>query len=211
MSDRHLTLAIDTCLEALSVGLGDGERVLASSEIIGVGHAEHLAPKVSALLNEYGAGPSDVTDIIATVGPGSFMGTRVGLSFAMGFALPRQLPTRPVTTLDALWLSAPEGASGAVLIDARRDQVYGQTFQAGVTGEAFLLDIEEARARTEEVSGGVLIGSGVPLVWPEGTVTGPRTPDIEALLGHTAQIVPSPLRPLYLRPPDARPMKERTV
>lgn len=211
MSDRHLTLAIDTCLEALSVGLGDGERVLASSEIIGVGHAEHLAPKVSALLKEYGAGPSDVTDIIATVGPGSFMGTRVGLSFAMGFALPRALPTRPVTTLDALWLSAPEGASGAVLIDARRDQVYGQTFQAGVTGGPFLLDIDEARARTEEVAGGVLIGSGVPLVWPDGEVVGPRTPDIEALLGHTAQIIPAPLRPLYLRPPDARPMKERTL
>ena len=211
MSDRRLTLAIDTCLEALSVGLSDGERVLAASEVIGVGHAEHLAPKVSALLKEYGAGPGDVTDVIATVGPGSFMGTRVGLSFAMGFALPRRLPTRPITTLDALWLSAPEGASGAVLIDARRDQVYGRIFGPGETGEPFILDIEDARVRTEDVSDRVLIGSGATLVWPKGTVTGPRTPDIEALLGHTAQIVPAPLRPLYLRPPDARPMKERTI
>ncbi|MEM9233497.1 MAG: tRNA (adenosine(37)-N6)-threonylcarbamoyltransferase complex dimerization subunit type 1 TsaB, partial [Pseudomonadota bacterium] len=134
----------------MSVGIGDGEEALVRSRHIGVGHAEHLAPLVAEMLEEKGLTPADIGRVCATVGPGSFMGTRVGLSFASGFALPRSLPTLPVTTLEALWFSAPEDAMGAVLIDARREQVYGQIFTP-LGGAPFLLDIEEARRATEDV------------------------------------------------------------
>lgn len=190
------------------MAVSDGTHTLVASEEIGVGHAEYLAPKVADLLKAYGAMPSDVGRVCATTGPGSFMGTRVGLSYAAGFALPRDVPTYPITTLEALWLSAPEGASGAVLIDARRDQVYGQVF--GPDGTApFLLDLEEAKSRTAPVKEGVLIGSGVPLMWPDAELSGPRTPDLQLVIDRTKTLSVGPLQPLYLRPPDAKPMAAR--
>ena len=153
------------------------------SRVIGVGHAEHLAPSVSSLINNFGVEISSIDEIAVTVGPGSFMGARVGLSFAAGLALPRGLVTRPITTLEALWLSAPKDAAGAVLIDARRGQVYGQAFGPAreKRSEPFLLGHDEARARLG-AQPGTLVGSGAALLYPEAEITGPATPDLALLL-----------------------------
>lgn len=202
------TLAIDTCLAALSVGIGDGKDNFVRSRQIGVGHAEHLAPLVAEILEERSIHAEEIGDLVVTTGPGSFMGARVGISFAAGFALPRKLPTRPVTTLSALWLSAPLDAKGAVLIDARRGQVYGQIF-GHTQGEPFLLDIDDARRATVTLieENGILMGSGASLVWPDHYVTGPQFPDVEVLVNAAPGLASGPLRPLYLRAPDATPMK----
>ncbi|RFB05315.1 tRNA (adenosine(37)-N6)-threonylcarbamoyltransferase complex dimerization subunit type 1 TsaB [Parvularcula marina] len=204
------TLAIDTCLAALSVGIGGGGKDIVLTRHIGVGHAEHLAPMIEELLAEAGLTPADIGQVAVTVGPGSFMGVRVGLSFASGFALTRGLPTLPITTLEALWLSAPTGAKGAVLIDARRGQVYGQVFD-GSSAQPFLLDIDAARAATAPVieGGGVLIGSGAEIVWPDQKPVAGPYPDLGLLLAAVPQLSPGPLHPLYLRPPDAAPMAKR--
>ena len=78
-----LTLVIDTATKACSVGLFDGDSVVASHyEVIGRGHAERLLPLIAALPDR---GRAD--RIMVDVGPGSFTGIRVGVAAARALGL----------------------------------------------------------------------------------------------------------------------------
>ena len=192
-----MILAIDTCLAACSVALRDGERCWARSEALGVGHAERVAPMVAALLDEAGAKASDLTRVCCTVGPGSFMGARVGISLAKGLALPRGLPTVPITTTGAIALGAPRPVT--VLIDARRGQAYAQGFGEAGTDLA-LLPCEDAAALAGE---GPVLGVGLEAV--TGHPAPDAFPDAGAMAAWAVTAAPARLRPLYLRAPDAKP------
>ena len=197
-------LALDTCLAACSAALlrEDGA-VFARSEVIGTGHAERIAPMVEALLAEAGVEAGALTRIAATVGPGSFMGTRVGISLAKGLALPRRLPTVPVSTLRGFALSAAGPA--CVLIDARREQAYVQRFGAdgAPLGGPELLPHAEAVKRVR--SGDRMVGTGLrAILAQEGAGDEMTAPDPERIARWAEAAPPAPLRPLYLRPPDAK-------
>ncbi|WOI54825.1 tRNA (adenosine(37)-N6)-threonylcarbamoyltransferase complex dimerization subunit type 1 TsaB [Parvularcula sp. LCG005] len=200
-----LTLAIDTCLPACSAALAfDDGSVLARSEEIGVGHAEHLGGLVADLLREAGVQPSQIRRLASTVGPGSFMGVRVGLSFAKGFAFAHGADTVAFTTMEALWLSLPGETHGYAVLDARRGQVYLQGF-GDCAHAPSVLDIEMAR---DLATGGAMIGSGASLL---GRKAGSDVilPDI-GQLAHAAQTrSPSALVPVYLRAPVATPTPRR--
>ena len=192
-----MILALDTCLAACSVALRVGSDTLARTEILGTGHAERVAPMVAAVLAEAGASTQGLSRLCVTVGPGSFMGTRVGLSLAKGLALPRATPCVPITTLHAISLSAP---GAPVLIDARRGQAYAlPPGPGGKGGTPALVTHDEARALalTGRPIGVGLEGIGLP---GEDTF-----PDPALMLDHAQAAEPAPLRPFYLRAPDAKP------
>lgn len=192
-----MILAIDTCLAACSAALLDGERSWARSERLGTGHAERLAPMVAALLAEAGARASGLSRVCCTVGPGSFMGARVGISLAKGLALPRGLPTVGITTTEAIALGTPRPVT--VLIDARRGQAYAQRFGAE-TGELALLP----HAAAASLAGGASVrGVGVEAI--TGEPAPDAFPDAGLMARHAERAAPSRLRPLYLRAPDAKP------
>ena len=194
-----MILAIDTCLANCAAALRDDARVWSASERIGTGHAERLAPMVAALLEEAGARASDLTRIACTVGPGSFMGARVGLSLAKGLALPRGVPTVPMTTTEAIAL----GRRGplCVLIDARRGQAYAESFGAGGAPLALLPYAEAARL----AEGRAVVGVGTEAV--TGEPASDAFPDPVAMAAHAAGAPAGRLDPLYLRAPDAKPGK----
>lgn len=200
-------LVIDTCLEALTVAVRAGSRTTARQSVIGTGHAEGIGPAVMGVLDEAGLAPAAIARVGVTVGPGSFMGARVGISFAGGFALPRRVPTVPMTTLAALWRSAPGSARGAAVIDARRGEVYLQPFGPGhrAEGEPALVDHDTARRRLAPLLGDYLCGSGVAKLFPDRESEGPLHPTADALLEVATAGPPGPLAPLYLRAPDAKP------
>ncbi|HUK81866.1 MAG TPA: tRNA (adenosine(37)-N6)-threonylcarbamoyltransferase complex dimerization subunit type 1 TsaB [Verrucomicrobiae bacterium] len=73
--------------------------------------------------------PDNPDLIVVGVGPGSFMGIRVGIAAAKGLALPRGLPISAVSSFDALALTAapkapPDCVQMCVFCDARRDELY---------------------------------------------------------------------------------------
>jgi hypothetical protein len=106
------------------------------------------------------------------------------------------------------------------LLDARRDELYGQRFSSDGTsaGAAEVGSAAHFAAIVER--GDVLAGSGadsVAAVLPEG-ITAPvvhraSAPDIRALLrlAVSAPAAVGPPRPLYLRPPDAKPQAEKRI
>src|SRR5688572_9609837 len=162
-----LVLGLDTCLNACSVAVLDGERVLAHrSEAMARGHQERLAPMAQAVMAETGLAFGSLRRIGATVGPGSFTGLRVGVAFAKGLGSALSIPAVGVGSLEAL--AAEARGLVAAAIDARRDQIYLQVFE---DGEALMapdvLPIGTAAARLAELGMGralTLVGSGAPLL-----------------------------------------------
>jgi tRNA threonylcarbamoyladenosine biosynthesis protein TsaB len=205
-------LLIDTCLGACQVGLFDGERLIAgASEAMERGHQERLAPMAADLMASAGAAFGDLDLVIVTIGPGSFTGLRVGLAFARGISLASGAPLAGIGTLAALTAGADGVAAG--VIDARRGQIYVEAFEAGrALSEPDILPIAEAAQRLRGVSRGrlTLIGPGAALLaeaLPDAVVDPRPAPELAALgrLVETAEPT-ADVRPLYLRPPDARPM-----
>jgi tRNA threonylcarbamoyladenosine biosynthesis protein TsaB len=203
-----IVLGLDTCLNACSVAVIDDGRVLGHAhEVMARGHQERLAPMAERVMAEAGLSFPQLQRIGVTLGPGSFTGLRVGLAFAKGLASALAIPAVGLGTLEVL---AAEG-EGLVFaaIDARRDQVYLQGFEAGRALMApDALPVELARARIVELAMGrpmILVGSGAPLL----DLAGARVVPAEgADARHVARLAaardPGSLAPLYLRQPDAR-------
>ncbi|WP_309604460.1 tRNA (adenosine(37)-N6)-threonylcarbamoyltransferase complex dimerization subunit type 1 TsaB [Phenylobacterium sp.] len=205
-----MVLGLDTCLSSCSVAVLEGERMLGSArEVMARGHQERLAPMARDVMARAGIGFDRLARIAVTVGPGSFTGLRVGIAFAKGLALALDLPAVGIGTLEAL---AAEG-SGLVfpVIDARRGQVYLQAFEDGRALMApDAVSAETAAARIAELSLGrpfTLVGSGAPLLADlarGAMVIDAEGADARQVARLAAGRQPGPLRPLYLRAPDAR-------
>jgi tRNA threonylcarbamoyladenosine biosynthesis protein TsaB len=205
-----LILGLDTCLSSCSVAVLDDERVVASArEVMARGHQERLAPMARDVMAEAGLAFGRLDRIAVTVGPGSFTGLRVGIAFAKGLALALDLPAVGVGTLEAL---AAQGR-GLVFsaIDARRGQLYLQAFDDGRALMApDALTAEVAAARIAELSQGrpfTLVGSGAALLAdfaPAAAVIAAEGADARDVARLAAGRASAPLKPLYLRAPDAK-------
>ena len=206
-----IVLGLDTCLSTCSVAVLDGERVLAHvSEVMARGHQERLAPMAQAVMRTAALPFASLQRIGVTVGPGSFTGLRVGVAFAKGLASALTIPAAGVGTLEALAADV-EGLAFAV-IDARREQVYCQAFEAGEALTApDILPLAAAVARLAEIGQDrplTLVGSGAGLLAqaaPGATVIAAEGADARAVARLAARRNPGALIPLYLRAPDARP------
>jgi tRNA threonylcarbamoyl adenosine modification protein YeaZ len=215
-------LAIDTSHEACSVGVSGGARSpVMASEVIGRGHAEKLMGMIETAMADAGLAFPDLDRIAVTVGPGSFTGLRVGIAAARGLALVSQTPVVGIGTLAAL-AEAARGKAGAVAVlavmDARREEVYAQAFDADGTERSGPLVLSPAAAAVMLAEGMRLAGSGADLVLAAAGRAVPvvhrdSSPDIAAVLrlGLGAPAPAAAPRPLYLRPPDAKPQASARV
>jgi len=126
-------LALDAATTACSVACWSGGAVVAqATETAGRRQAEILMPMVQSAMRQAGFDYHMLDLIAVTTGPGSFTGVRIGLATARGLALASGLPLTGITTLQALAAAPPpeERQGGLILavLDARRDQLYGQFF-----------------------------------------------------------------------------------
>jgi tRNA threonylcarbamoyladenosine biosynthesis protein TsaB len=205
-----IILGLDTCLATCSVAVLDGGRVLAhASEAMARGHQERLAPMAAEVMEEAGLPFSGLDRIGVTVGPGSFTGLRVGVAFAKGLALALDRPAVGVGALEAMAADLPGLVFPA--IDARRGQLYLQAFEDGHALMApDALTAGDAAARILELGLGrafTLIGSGAPLlagVSPFSRILESGGADARTVARLAAERAPAPLKPLYLRAPDAK-------
>jgi len=211
-----IVLALDTALGACSVGVMQEGRLLASlSEPMARGHQERLAPMVREIMASSGVPFAALERIGVTIGPGSFTGLRVGLSFGKGLALALNTPCVGVGALEALAASVESTGPCVAVIDAGRGAVYLQVFDDGAPLSApDRLPLEIAAARVVELRSGraTLVGPGAALL--AGVALGARiraieAPDIVVVARLAAAGRVSPPRPLYLRPPDALPRSVR--
>jgi tRNA threonylcarbamoyladenosine biosynthesis protein TsaB len=225
-------LAFDTCLGGVSVAVrwqSARDEWLSRDrfELREGGHAERLMPMIAETMEEAGLAFADLARIAVTVGPGTFTGVRGGVAAARGLGLASGLAVVGATSLavmahgaDAL-LGPRDEKLLAVAVDARRSMVYLQLFADAQdrTSQPLLLAPEEASALVGSRPV-VVVGSGaqavVGAIVAAGGKADARLPDLQpharslALLA--ADLTPvTPLRPLYLRPPDVKPQADKSL
>lgn len=123
-------LAIDTSADACSLALWQEGSVIERHEMLPRSHTQHILPLVESLLSESGCRLNTLDGIAFGRGPGSFTGLRVCASVVQGLAFAADLPCLPVSSLQALALTAAtrlkleEGDDIYCCFDARMDEVY---------------------------------------------------------------------------------------
>lgn len=207
-----LVLAIDTSGPFASAALHDGQRVLAhATSDRSMAHGEHLAPLMASALETAGAQMSDITQVVAGVGPGPFTGLRVGVVTALTVADALGVPGRGVCSLDAIAFGAvAAGIQGEFIAasDARRKEVYWARYVDETRLEGPGVDKPAAlAARFDHLP---VVGRGQQL-YPD-VLSGPRdiadVPTdataadlVRSVIADSVELLP--LEPLYLRRPDA--------
>jgi tRNA threonylcarbamoyladenosine biosynthesis protein TsaB len=202
-----LTLVIDTSLNACTAAVFDGERPLAQAvEAMARGHQERLGVMVAELFDTAGVAPRDIGHIGVTLGPGSFTGLRVGLSFAKGLATGLGLQPRGMGTLEALG-HHPDlaGEKRMSVIDGGRGQIYVQVF--GMAGEGAPIALSVDSDFTPFANIAVLTGPGTGLLethLPQARVFAQHWPAPAALYALTHMAGDTDLTPIYMREADAK-------
>lgn len=204
-----LILAIESATSCVGCAVGTVEGVLAATHTVAARrHAESLAPQIQSVLAEAGGTVRDIELVAVDVGPGLYTGLRVGITTARAMAHALGVPMVAVTSLEAVAWQA--GTDVTVALDARRREVFYETFTAGVgSGPAVGSPLDAVAA------GGRVVGDGAAVYESDmvevgavvdHTVTGYPLPEsILALAAGRAGEACDPvaIEPLYLRAPDA--------
>jgi tRNA threonylcarbamoyl adenosine modification protein YeaZ len=210
-----LIVALDSATAAVTAALVDvtSARCTVRAERVTVdakAHGELLAPEVDAVLHEGGAGPRDLTAVVAGLGPGPFTGLRVGLVTAAALGDALGIPTYGVCSLDAIGLRS----AGVTLVatDARRREIYWAVYADGarltdlaVNRPADVADaVRELGARHAVGEGAHRYADVLRLPVREEPRYPPAVALAELAAGRVRAGAPTErLTPLYLRRPDA--------
>ena len=184
-------------------------------------HAAHLLRLLEALLAEAGWERSAIDLYVATHGPGSFTGIRIGLGTVRGLALAAEREALGVGTLEAMAEAhGPDVRERVPVLDAGRGEVYAARYDAGGTPplERASPWVGSPLRLLQGDAPSVLFGPGLAahtaLLRAQGWTGSAAAPptDVAAAaarlaLGRRTRGETSPgkdgLAPLYLRPADA--------
>ncbi len=211
-----MLLALDTSTPAVTAALHDGVRVVAESTVVDARrHGELLAPAIAAVLSAAGVGPGALTRIAVGVGPGPFTGLRVGVVTALTMGAALDVPVLGVCSLGRAGARSARrwrrrrfrgghrrATARGLLGRVRRDRcTYGRT-RGGPA--------RPSRGRSWPRRGRAVLGPATDLYPFEGVL--PSRPLsagalAELVAGGRAELLP--VRPLYLRRPDATPPGQR--
>lgn len=218
-------LAIDTaaalcaaCLYDADAGAERGRAV----RVLGKGHAEHVMAVIDDALKEAGLSYEALGAVAVATGPGSFTGVRVGVAAARGLALALDIPATGITTLAALAAEAREAYPGRTILSVvgnRPESLAMARYDASgaclVEPKVAALEDIAANARSERP---VLAGDAAEAVCEATCVSldiGPRAATADVLFyARLAALRNEPgekPKPLYMRPPDAKPQAGFTL
>jgi tRNA threonylcarbamoyl adenosine modification protein YeaZ len=224
-------LALDTSMGACSAAVllagGTTQRIVLCEESMARGHAEALMPLVAEAMAGAGLEFGDLDLIAATLGPGSFTGVRIAIAAARGFALVNKAKlwgTDSLTVMARIALTSGAVAGGvpfAVAVDARGDRLYTGLYdgEGRKRDGPLLVDADVAVVLIGDAAHAV--GSGAAQLAEAARRHGrsvhaaradlqPSAASLAELALEADETLPT-LRPLYLRPPDAKPQAAMAV
>ncbi|RIK69340.1 MAG: tRNA (adenosine(37)-N6)-threonylcarbamoyltransferase complex dimerization subunit type 1 TsaB [Planctomycetota bacterium] len=224
-------IAIETSGRSGSVALARGGDLLGQCPFsTQTEHARELLPALQKIQEDTGVVASAVRQCYLSIGPGSFTGLRVAVTFARHLALACGAKIVAVPTLSVIARACADLADPpsplAVILDAKRGQVFGTVFR--FSGGAYAEEQPPRVTRPAELlshpSGSVsVMGEGVEYHPDAVAAVGARVVD-RALWTPTAANVHQlgwpmaqagqftaarDLVPLYLRRPEAEEVWER--
>ncbi len=124
-------LAIETATPVCGIALfRQGELVDVREDMLHRTHAEKLPIYFEELRDVTNLKVTELDGIAVSIGPGSFTGLRIGLSYAKGLAFSADIPLVPVPTLQAMVLGTkPRKGTVRCLLHSHKDIAYGQDYK----------------------------------------------------------------------------------
>ncbi len=123
-------LAINTADKRGQLLLTENKKII--DEVLWEGqssHSEVITSEFENLLNKHNIESAEIKNLYCVVGPGSFTGLRVGVSFAKTLAYVNAVPIFPVNSLDLLAMNCTKSDHPIVsLIDAQKNSVFCSTY-----------------------------------------------------------------------------------
>ncbi len=150
-------LAIDTAGWECSVALWEDGHELAFQEQDSERDQATLLPRIVKEV----MGQHNVDHLIVNVGPGSFTGIRVGLAFAKGLALGLNLSLKGIDNFTATYISLESPSNALILIEARRQDVFGKRYKNGLPQSPQSLTRADIKKILESENPPLLAGSGI--------------------------------------------------
>jgi len=133
---QGLILALETSGRTGSIAIGSASQMLVEIPFSGqMRHSAELFPAIDTLLKGADKNPQDIAEIYISIGPGSFTGLRIAVSFAKTLNLAIGAKIVALDTLDVIAANVipepPNQAVGnsafnrvAVILDAKRGQFF---------------------------------------------------------------------------------------
>jgi tRNA threonylcarbamoyladenosine biosynthesis protein TsaB len=218
-------IAIDTAGPVIGVGLWDGDRAWVHQERVGRGSEARIAPWVLSLCEEANLSLSDIEGVVVSKGPGGFTALRVGLASGLGIATALGVPVVPVMSLTSRALGVLDAKHDILsVLDARKSRVYGAWFSCDGVQKTEALDVAIEDVLRTNQGPFVAVGEGAIVyekaIVKAGGVLAAKVDDpriatllsigLEQLINGEGFDAAS-VRPLYIRPPDAKPPRDLLV
>ena len=185
-----LTLGFDTSAAHCAAALLSGDRLIGlRHEDMATGQAERLMPLIEEMLAESGISWKDLSLIGVGTGPGNFTGIRIAVAAARGLSLSLSIPAIGIGATEALAFGLPRPCR--IIIPGKRDTAIWQDFTD----------------TSSEPQQGPLdtLPPGPPTAEPQVSIA-----EGIARLARTRAGTPQPRpAPIYLRPADAAPARDR--
>ncbi len=148
-------LGIETGGPRISLGVVHNGQIRASFARQLPSHCAGLPTAIDEVLEAAGLKLQDLVGVAIGIGPGSFTGLRVGLSYAKGLARALGIVLVGVPSLDAIALGERleprPGATVCPVIDARRGEVYGALYR--FSADALQKVVDEFAVAAAELAG----------------------------------------------------------
>ena len=203
-------LTIDTALQGCVVGLYNTEnkdleqRVLKTSRA----QAEHLVPMIQEIITDY----NEISLIATTLGPGAFVGIRIGMMSAKMFAMILDIPLIGVSTLHAMYEMSDQKEKCIAVLETKRQDYYVEFFSHPRIEEASCMNAEEIVDQTNNESWHIIgnanerlkkeTNSPENLIFQDVELIYPKVLAIKALEQYETKNFQGNLEPLYLRAPE---------
>ena len=127
MANRKNIISIETSSNVCGVSfIKNGDCIKTIEEDSERKHVEKIPIFYKKLQDEIGFKNSEISAIAVSIGPGSFTGLRIGLSFAKGLALAQSLPIVPIPTMISLAFSQKISKPTIGLIHSHGERVFCQ-------------------------------------------------------------------------------------
>ncbi|MGQ9615257.1 MAG: tRNA (adenosine(37)-N6)-threonylcarbamoyltransferase complex dimerization subunit type 1 TsaB [Spirochaetota bacterium] len=127
-----MTITVETSTRAFSVALFDLSEIASFSLQSQHASSQHLVDVVNFILNKLKVSIHSIKEAFAGIGPGSFTGVRIGLSFVNTLFQTLNIPILGVSSLDILAFKGGRGYNSVIpFIKSRRDEAYTAFYRDG--------------------------------------------------------------------------------
>ncbi|NHF73967.1 tRNA (adenosine(37)-N6)-threonylcarbamoyltransferase complex dimerization subunit type 1 TsaB [Paracoccus xiamenensis] len=185
-----LTLGFDTSAAHCAAALLSGDVLIAARhEDMAKGQAERLMPLIEEILAETSTNWPDLSLIGVGTGPGNFTGIRIAVAAARGLSLALNIPAIGIGAAEALAFGLPRPCR--IVIPGKRDTAIWQDF-TDTPSQPRQDPLDNLPPGPPVATPGVAIAEGIArLARARAGTTQPRP------------------APIYLRPADAAPARDR--